>query len=210
MPKTYCQAINETLYELMSEDDRIVIVGACCTGSPWYVGGTLTGLKEKFLDRIIDGPVSENVITGMAVGMAISGMRPIVVFPRMDFMLYAMDPIINQAAKYHFMFGGRAKVPIVFWSIINNKGSQGCQHSQDLRWIFSGISGLKCFESFGPDSVGIALKEAVQDDSPCMFFDNRDRYDSISSGIWLRHVNKDVPMPASQSLESKWFEKYDS
>lgn len=211
MPKTYCEALNETLHELMSEDDRIVIVGACCIDSPWYVGGTLTGIKEKFPGRTIDGPVSENGITGMAVGMAIAGMRPIVVFPRMDFMLYCLDPIVNSAAKYHFMFGGRAKVPIVFWSIINSGGSQGCQHSQDLRWIFREIAGLKCIEAFDSCSIRIALREAVEDDNPYMFFDNRDRYDSTDNSCLFSDVQcKQVPMPASEKLEALWFEKYDS
>lgn len=201
---TYCQALNETLHKLMSEDDRIVLMGACCVSSPWYVGGTCDGLQETFPDRVIDGPVSENGVTGMAVGMAIAGVRPIVVFPRMDFMLYAMDPIINQAAKWYFMSGGRAKVPIVFWSIINWGGSQGAQHSQDLRWIFENIPGLICCS-------GLTLREAVQNDNPVMFFDNRDFYDlpvdddAMFSGWKCGGV---PPMPASQSLEKQWFERY--
>ena len=209
MLKTYCQAINETLHDLMAEDDRIVLMGACCVSSPWYVGGTLTGIKEKFPDRFIDGPTSENAVTGMAVGMAIAGMRPIVVFPRMDFMLYAMDPIINQAAKWHFMSGGRSKVPIVFWSIINWRGSQGAQHTQDLRWIFEGISGICCYEAFGPATVGIELEKAIQDDNPSMFFDNRDRYELTKEGYCLEEAMcYETPMPASQALEKQWFERY--
>ena len=219
--KTYCEAINETLHQLMSEDDRIVIVGACCVSSPWYVGQTMAGIQEKFPDRVIDGPVSENGVTGMAVGMAIAGMRPIVVFPRMDFMVYAMDPIINQAAKWHFMSGGRSKVPIVFWSIINRGGSQGAQHSQDLRWIFKNIPGLITYEAFDAISVGHILERAVKTDNPVMFFDNRDRYELIREDVYSPGVNKthiqgiatygrenDPPMPASQSLEKQWFERY--
>jgi len=207
---TYCEALNETLHELMAEDDRIVLMGACCVSSPWYVGGTCDGIQEKFPDRVIDGPVSENGMTGMAVGMAIAGMRPIVVFPRMDFMLYAMDPIINQAAKWHFMSGGRSKVPIVFWSIINRGGSQAAQHSQDFRWIFRGIAGLKCYEGVGSDAVRIALRKAVEDDNPSMFFDNRDYYDMTNSGhvVDENKERKIPPMPASEKLESIWFWRY--
>ena len=211
-PKTYCEALNKTLHEIMQSDDRVVILGACCISSPWYVGNTMIGLQGKFPGRIIDGPVSENGVTGMAVGMAIAGMRPIVVFPRMDFMFYALDPIINQAAKWHFMSGGRAKVPIVFWSIINRGNSQGCQHSQDLRWIFSRIDGLTIYEGRGPQSVERQLRMAVKDDNPSMFFDNRDKYDLTEELPSLFATDRRpihmVPMPSSQSLEKLWFERY--
>ena len=97
---SYVQAINETLHQLIERDQRVFLVGQGVT-SPWYVGSTTTGLIDRFgPQRIIDTPVSENGITGAAVGAALAGMRPIVVHPRMDFMYYAMDQIVNQAANW--------------------------------------------------------------------------------------------------------------
>jgi len=206
---TYCQALNEALHQLLENDERVVLIGQGLW-SPWYVGNTCKGLLDRFgKDRIIDTPVSENGITGMAIGMAISGMRPILVFPRMDFLMYAMDPIVNEASKWHLMSGGRSKVPIVFWSIINRGNCQAAQHSQDLRWMFMAIPGLKCYEAFAHQDVGACLKAAVYDDNPCMFFDNRERYNEVKeTNMFITHVPVGVPMPASEALERKYFEKY--
>ena len=101
-------------------------------------GNTAKGLLEKFGEkRIIDTPVSENAVTGAAVGAAIAGMKPVVVHPRMDFMLYAFDPIINEAANWYFMNGGKASVPVVIWGIINRGGAAG-------RATFPGVSRSFC------------------------------------------------------------------
>ena len=206
---TYCQALNEALHQIMENDESVILIGQG-VWSPWYVGSTCKGLLDRFgKDRIIDTPVSENGVTGMAVGMAISGMRPILVFPRMDFLMYAMDPIVNQASKWQFMSGGRSKVPIVFWSIINRGNGQAAQHSQDLRWMFRGIPGLKCYEAFAHQDVGRCLKEAVYDDNPCMFFDNREYYNGVKeTEMFNIHIPVGTPMPASEALEKKWFERY--
>ncbi|HPW37495.1 MAG TPA: alpha-ketoacid dehydrogenase subunit beta, partial [Syntrophorhabdus sp.] len=124
-------------------DSSVFLIGQGVK-SPWYVGNTAKGLIEEFGEsRVIDTPVSENGITGAAVGAAIAGMKPVVVHPRMDFMLYAMDPIINEAANWFYMNGGRANVPVVFWGIINRRGEQAAQHSQALHALFAHIPGLK-------------------------------------------------------------------
>jgi len=125
---TYVQAINETLHQMMEGDERVFLIGQGVT-SPWYVGASTTGLINRFgPGRIIDTPVSENSITGAAVGAALAGMRPVVVHPRMDFMYYAMDQIANQAANWHYMFGGQVSVPLTIWGIINRGGEQAAQH----------------------------------------------------------------------------------
>ena len=139
----YSLAINEALHQMMEKDPSVFLIGQGVK-SPWYVGNTAQGLLERFGEnRIIDTPVSENGITGAAVGAAIAGMKPVVVHPRMDFMFFAMDPIINQAANWYYMNGGKASVPVVFWGIINRGGEQAAQHSQAIHGLFANIPGLK-------------------------------------------------------------------
>src|SRR3954470_8189083 len=142
-PRHYEEAINEALHEAMAEDPSVFLIGQGVT-SPWYVGNTCTGLRDRFgVNRVVDTPVSENVITGAAVGAALAGMRPIVVHPRVDFLIYALDPIVNQAANWCYMNGGRLAVPMVVWAIINRGGEQAAQHSQALQAWFAHVPGLK-------------------------------------------------------------------
>ena len=99
---TYVQAIHEAHRQAMASDRRVFLIGQGLW-SPWYAGGSLEGLEEEFgRDRVLDSPVSENAVTGLGVGAALAGMRPIVFHPRMDFMLLAADPIINQAANWSY------------------------------------------------------------------------------------------------------------
>jgi acetoin:2,6-dichlorophenolindophenol oxidoreductase subunit beta len=133
--------------------------------------------------RVIDTPISENAMTGAAVGAALSGMRPIVVHPRMDFMMYAFDPIMNEAANWSYMFGGKASVPVVIWGIINRGGEQGAQHSQALQALFSHIPGLKVVMPATPyDAKGLMIS-AIKDDNPVIFIDDR----------WLYGIEDIVP-----------------
>lgn len=139
----YSLAINEALHQTMEKDATVLLIGQGVK-SPWYVGNTAQSLLERFGEaRVIDTPVSENGITGAAVGAAIAGMKPVVVHPRMDFMFFAMDPIINEAANWFYMNGGRTSVPVVFWGIINRGGEQAAQHSQAIHGIFAHVPGLK-------------------------------------------------------------------
>ena len=114
----YSLAINEALHQMMALDKSVFLIGQGVK-SPWYVGNTAQGLLEKFgSGRVFDTPVSENAVTGAAVGAAIAGMKPVIVHPRVDFMLYAFDPIINEAANWHYMCGGKSHVPVVIWGKI--------------------------------------------------------------------------------------------
>lgn len=179
----YSLAINEALLQMMCSDESVFLIGQGVK-SPWYVGNTAKGLLEKFgPERVIDTPVSENAITGAGVGAAIAGMRPIVVHPRMDFMMYAFDPIINEAANWHYMFGGKSSVPVVIWGIINRGGEQAAQHSQALHALFSHIPGLKVVMPSTPyDAKGLMIS-AIQDDNPVIYIDDR----------WLYRLEEDVP-----------------
>lgn len=170
---SYSLAINEALHQTMAADETVFLIGQGVK-SPWYVGNTAAGLLERFGERrVIDTPVSENGITGAAVGAAIAGMKPIVVHPRMDFMLYAMDPIINEAANWFYMNGGQANVPVVFWGIINRLGEQAAQHSQALHAMLAHIPGLKVvMPATAYDAKGLMVA-AIKDPNPVVFVDER-------------------------------------
>jgi len=156
---SYALAINEALRQMMETDASVFLIGQGVK-SPWYVGNTANGLLERFgPERVIDTPVSENAMTGAGVGAAIAGMRPVVVHPRMDFMMYAMDPIINQAANWYYMNGGKVSVPVVIWGIINRGGEQAAQHSQAIHSLFAHIPGLKVVMPSTPyDAKGLILR----------------------------------------------------
>ena len=183
---SFSLAINEALHQAMEEDRSVVVVGQGVK-SPWYVGNTCLGLVERFGERrVYDTPVSENAVTGMGVGAALAGMRPVVIHPRMDFMLYAFDPIINQAANWSYMSGGAAKVPVVFWGIVNRGGEQAAQHSQALHSIFAHVPGLKVVAPATPSDAKGLMLSAIKDDNPVVFIDDR----------WLYGLEEDVPEPA--------------
>jgi pyruvate dehydrogenase E1 component beta subunit len=177
----YSLAINEALHQMMSLDESVFLIGQGVK-SPWYVGNTCNDLLEKFgPERVIDTPVSENGITGSAVGAAIAGMRPVVVHPRMDFMMYAMDPIINEAANWHYMCGGKSSVPIVIWGIINRGGEQAAQHSQAFHAFFAHSPGLKVVMPSTPyDAKGLMIA-AIEDDNPVIYIDDRWLYETTQS-----------------------------
>lgn len=180
---SYADAINETLHQLLADDERVYLIGQGVK-SPWYVGSTCNGLLDRFGDkRIIDTPVSECGITGAAIGSALAGRRPVVVHPRLDFMYYAMDPLVNHAANWHYMFGGEMSVPVTIWGIINRGGEQGAQHSQAVHAMYAHIPGLKVVMPSTPYDVKGLLAASVRDDNPVIFIDDR----------WLYQVQGDVP-----------------
>lgn len=180
---------------MMSYDKSVFLIGQGVK-SPWYVGKTADGLLEKFgEERVIDTPVSENAMTGAGVGAAIAGMRPIVVHPRVDFMMYAMDPIINQAANWYYMNGGKASVPVVIWGIINRGGEQAAQHSQAIHAVFSHIPGLKVVMPSTPyDAKGLMIA-AIKDPNPVIFIDDRWLYnceDAVPEEIYEVEIGKGI------------------
>jgi pyruvate dehydrogenase E1 component beta subunit len=146
--------------------------------SPWYVGNSMTDLDKKFgAERVIDTPVSESACTGAAVGAALAGMKPIVVHPRMDFMLYAMDAIVNQAAKWSHMVGGQAAPGLTIRSIINRGGEQGAQHSQALHAWFAHVPGLRVVMPATVADARDLLIASVLCPDPVVFIDDRWLYE---------------------------------
>jgi pyruvate/2-oxoglutarate/acetoin dehydrogenase E1 component len=180
---SYSLAINEALHQMMDGDPSVFLIGQGVK-SPWYVGNTAKGLLEKFgPERVVDTPVSENAITGTAVGAALVGMRPVVVHPRVDFMMYAMDPVINEAANWHYMFGGKSSVPVVIWGIINRGGEQAAQHSQSLHAFFAHVPGLKVVMPSTPYDAKGLMVAAIKDNNPVIYMDDR----------WLYNLEGEVP-----------------
>ncbi|MDD2773295.1 MAG: pyruvate dehydrogenase complex E1 component subunit beta [Elusimicrobiales bacterium] len=179
----YANAICEAHRQLLKSDPRVFIIGQGLW-SPWYAGSSLKDLDKQFgKNRVIDTPVCENAVTAAAIGAAISGMRPIVFHPRMDFMLLAMDPIINQAANWSYMFAGKSNAPVVIRSVINRGGEQGAQHSQALQALLAHIPGLKVVMPATPYDAKGLLIAAVRDGNPVMYIDDR----------WLYEIEGAVP-----------------
>ncbi len=192
---TYALAINEALRQMMKKDKTVFLMGQGVK-SPWYVGKTCLDLMGEFGEgRVIDTPVSENAMTGAAVGASIAGMRAVVVHPRMDFMLYAFDPIINQAANWRYMCGGRSSVPVVIWGIINRGGEQAAQHSQALHALFAHVPGLKVVMPSTPyDAKGLMIS-AIKDNDPVVYIDDRWLYNvegNVSEEIYEVPIGKAV------------------
>ena len=165
-------------FEYLLENYREVFIIGQGLWSPWYVGNTMTDLDKKFgIERVIDTPVSESASTGAAVGASLSGMKPIVVHPRMDFMLYAMDAVVNQAANWSHMFGGQPHPNLTIRSIINRGGEQGAQHSQALHAWFAHVPGLRVvMPSTVADARDLLIASVLCND-PVMFIDDRWLYD---------------------------------
>ena len=174
----YVEAINEAFHQIMESDDSVFVLGVG-VNSPWYVGRSMSGLYERFgQDRVIDPPVAENGITGIAIGAALAGMRPVVVHPRMDFMYLAMDQIVNHAASWHYMFGGRVNVPVTIRGIVNRGGEQAAQHSQNLAAFFMHVPGLKVVApSMAYDAKGLLIA-SILDDNPVIYIDDRWLYEN--------------------------------
>jgi pyruvate/2-oxoglutarate/acetoin dehydrogenase E1 component len=165
-------------FEYLLENYKETFVIGQGLWSPWYVGNSMTDLDKKFgKDRVIDTPVSESATTGAAIGASLAGMKPIVVHPRMDFMLYAMDAIVNQAAKWSHMFGGQAHPGVTIRSIINRGGEQGAQHSQALHAWFAHVPGLRVvMPSTVADARDLLIASVLCKD-PVIYIDDRWLYE---------------------------------
>lgn len=173
---TLGQAIREALAEEMRRDPRVFIMGedVAEAGTPFKV---LSGLVEEFGPaRVIDTPISEAGITGMGVGGAMTGMRPIIDIMFGDFITLALDQIVNQAAKVHYMSGGKLKVPLVVRTTLGATRRTAAQHSQSLHAWVSHIPGLKVALPSTPYDAKGLLKTAIRDENPVIFFEDKMMY----------------------------------
>ncbi len=173
---TFAEAIREALAEEMRRDANVVILGedVAEAGTPFKV---LSGLVEEFgTARVIDTPISEAGFTGLAVGAAMTGMRPIVDIMFGDFLTLTMDQMVNQAAKVHYMSGGHLKVPMVLRTTLGATRRSAAQHSQSLHAWLSHIPGLKVVLPSTPYDAKGLLKSAIRDDNPVAFFEDKMMY----------------------------------
>lgn len=180
---SYGAALAEAVMQEMEADPSVYLIGQG-VNSPWYVGNSTKGIFDRFgPDRVIDTPVSENGVTGAAIGSAMCGMRPIVIHPRMDFALLALEQIVSQAANWAYMFDGQVSVPVCIRPIINRGGEQAAQHSQALHALFAHIPGLKVvMPATARDAKGLFIA-SIRDPNPVIFIDDR----------WLYGVEGEVP-----------------
>lgn len=173
---TLGEAIREALAEEMRRDDRVFILGedVAEAGTPFKV---LSGLVEEFgTERVMDTPISEAGMTGLGVGAAMTGMRPVVDLMFGDFLTLVMDQMVNQAAKVHYMSGGKMKVPMVLRTTLGATRRSAAQHSQSLHAWLSHIPGLKVAVPSTPYDAKGLLKTAIRDENPVAFFEDKLMY----------------------------------
>ena len=208
---TYAQAIREAFAQEMRRDPRVCIMGedVAEAGTPFKV---LSGLVEEFgSKRVIDTPISEAGFTGIAVGAAMTGLRPVVDIMFGDFIGLTMDQMVNQAAKVHYMSGGKWMVPMVMRTTLGATRRSAAQHSQSLHVWFSHVPGLKVALPSTPYDAKGLLKSAIRDNNPVVIFEDKMMYKLkgpvpeeeyvIPFGIAdVKRVGQDVTLVATSSM----------
>src|SRR3972149_8956583 len=170
---SYPDAIREATEQEMACDPSVIVFGQG-VDDPKAILGSTKGLKEKVGPvRVFDTPLAEDGMTGVAIGAALAGLRPIHTHIRMDFVLLAMNQIVNMAAKMHYMFGGTVAAPIVIRAIIGKSWGQGPQHSQSIYPLFMNIPGLKIVAPSTPYDAKGCLIQSIRDNNPVLFMEHR-------------------------------------
>src|SRR6476661_735179 len=208
---TFSQAVNEALAEELRRDSSVFLIGedVAEAGHPFKV---LMGLVDEFgPERVIDSPISEAGITGIGVGAAMTGMRPVVDIMFGDFLTLTMDQLVNQAAKIHYMSGGKLKVPLVLRTTLGATRRSAAQHSQSLHAWVSHIPGLKVVVPATPYDAKGLLKSAIRDDNPVVFFEDKMMYQlkgpvpreeyTIPLGVAdIKRTGTDITLVATSSM----------
>jgi pyruvate/2-oxoglutarate/acetoin dehydrogenase E1 component len=211
---TFREAIIEALRQNLKRDERVFLLGEDigCFGGIYQCTAGLS--KEFGEDRVIDSPISESAIIGAGIGAAMVGMRPVVEIMSIDFTLVCMDQIVNQAAKIHYMFGGRAKIPLVIRTTGGAGRGAGAHHAQSLHSIFMHFPGIKIVTPSTPyDAIGL-LNTSIQDENPVLFIEDRglhnlkgevpEEYYSIPFGeAVIRHEGDQVTLVATFRMVHK-------
>lgn len=175
----YWQALSEGLVQAMETDESVFVMGVGVDDPKGIFGTTLEAYHRFGGGRVFDTPLSENAITGAALGASLCGMRPVMVHARNDFMLVAMDQVINNASKWRYVSDGSSYVPITIRSIIGRGWGQGAQHSQSLQAVFAHFPGLKVVMPATPHDAKGLLIASIRDNSPVIFIEHRRLYDHI-------------------------------
>ena len=187
---TFAEAIDLTLSKIFKEKKNTFLIGLGAN-DPKGIFGTTKSITKKFPNRVFDMPLSENSMTGVVIGSSLNGLRPILVHQRLDFALLSLEQIINQAAKWYYMFDGKKSVPIIIRMIIGRGWGQGPQHSQSLQSIFAHIPGLKVVMPSTVESVQNLLCASFNDNNPTIFLEHR----------WLHNIKgKEVEINSKEKL----------
>ena len=208
---TFAQAVREALAEEMRRDSRVCILGedVAEAGTPFKV---LAGLVEEFgTARVIDTPISEAGFTGVGVGAAMTGMRPVIDIMFGDFLTLTMDQMVNQAAKVHYMSGGKWKVPMVLRTTLGATRRSAAQHSQSLHAWLCHVPGLKVVMPSTPYDAKGLLKAAIRDENPVVFFEDKMMYKlkgpvpsedyTLPLGVAdVKRVGSDITLVATSSM----------
>jgi pyruvate dehydrogenase E1 component beta subunit len=182
---SYKDAVNEALAQEMERDSSVIVMGEDNVGGHGSPGtldawggvlGVTKGLYGKFGDRIMDTPISESAFVGAAVGAAACGMRPVAELMFVDFMGVCFDQLLNQAAKFRYMFGGKAETPVVIRTMYGGGFQAAAQHSQCLYSLFAHIPGLKVVLPSSPYDVKGLLIQSIRDNDPVIFFEHKALY----------------------------------
>ena len=179
----FVEALHEALDYCLSNDPNVYLMGLGVPDPKGIFGSTLDLHKKHGTERVLDMPASENGMTGVAIGSAVVGMRPVVTHQRVDFFLLAMEQIVNEAAKWHYMFGGQMRVPLVVRAIVGRGWGNGPQHSQSLQAFFAHVPGLKVVMPATPYDAKGLLIASIEDNNPVVFIEHR----------WLYHISGPVP-----------------
>ncbi len=170
---SYVDALQEAVEQEMDRDEKVFVIGLNVDDHKGIQGST-QGLIDMFgAGRVIDTPLSEDAVTGICIGAAMAGMRPIHVHIRMDFLMLCMNQLVNMGAKAHYMYGGQVSVPMVVRSIIGKSWGQGAQHSQGLHAMFMHIPGLKVVAPTNAYDAKGCMIAAIRDNNPVMFVEHR-------------------------------------
>ena len=185
---SFAQSINQALYQAMDHDKSVIVMGQLVDYLPG-IFGTTSGLADRYgLDRVIDFPVSESLMTSKSIGMAVDGLRPVLVHQRLDFSIYALDAIINWMSLWKFKSGGKNNLPITIRAIIGKGWGQGPQHSKSLYSLFAHLPGLRvCVPSNPIDAKGLLL-DCIFGESPSIFLEHRALFgmeDLVSDDMYI-------------------------
>ena len=182
---SYVDAIRLSQKQVLLNDDKTFILGLGAS-DPKGMFGTNTGLVEEFgTQRVMDAPLSENTLTGVSIGMAAMGYKPILVHHRLDFTLTAFEQMINQAAKWFFNSGGKSNLPFLIRMVVGRGWGQGPTHGQSLQTVFAHIPGLKVVMPATPQDAGDMIVGGIADGNPVIYIEHR----------WLHGIKSEVSQP---------------
>lgn len=185
---TYVEAIRLAQKQVLTNDDKTFILGLG-SSDPKGMFGTNLGLVDEFgSQRVMDAPLSENTLTGVSIGMAAMGYRPILVHHRLDFTLTAFEQMVNQAAKWFFNSGGKSNLPFLIRMVVGRGWGQGPTHGQSLQSMFSHIPGLKVVMPTTPQDAGDMIVGGIADGNPVIYIEHR----------WLHGISSEVSQPFTE------------